>query len=100
MIKNFSFEGVLLQKAIKATFANRQTAVPQSLPIALTEVFTGNSEVIADWQAFIKRNKITSDADLEAVIESLGEFFKPIIDAEANDTIFDQNWSFPNRWEI
>jgi len=100
LIKNFLFDGELLQKAIKATFANRQTAVPQSLPRALTEVFTKNSEVIADWKAFIKRGKITSDADFELVIESLRDFFTPIIEAEVNNLTFEKNWSFSTGWKM
>lgn len=100
LIKNFSFEGVLLQKAIKATFANRQTAVPTKLPIAFTEIFTKNVEAITDWTAFIKRNKIKSDTDFGKVVESLRGFFEPIIEAENNEAIFDQNWSFPNGWVI
>lgn len=100
LIKNFSFEGNLLQKAIRATFANRQTAVPEKLPVALTETFTKNSETIADWKAFIKRGKIESETDFDKVIESLRVFFEPLIEAENNDTIFNQDWSFPNGWEI
>lgn len=99
LIKNFSFEGELLQKAIRATFANRQTAVPQDLPVALTEVFTGNSQVIADWKAFIKRGKIASDTDFELVIESLRVFFTPIIEAEARNTTLDRNWKSQAGWE-
>lgn len=99
LIKNFSFEGELIQKAIRATFANRQTVVPQDLPVALTEVFTRNSEVIADWRAFIKRGKITSDTDFESVIESLREFFKPIIEAETQNTALGRNWTPKAGWK-
>lgn len=98
LIKNFSFEGELLQKAIRATFANRQTAVPQTLPVALTEVFTGNSEANADWKAFIKRGRITSDTDFEVVIESLREFFTPIIEAEADNITLEKNWTPSTGW--
>jgi predicted nucleotidyltransferase component of viral defense system len=99
LIKNFSFEGVILQKAIKATFANRETVVPTSPPIALTEIFTKNVDVIADWAAFIKRNKITSDADLESVIESLRGFFEPIMEAESKNIAFDKNWTVADGWQ-
>ncbi len=100
LIKNFSFEGELLQKAIRATFANRQTAVPQALPVALSEVFTGNSDVVADWKAFIRRGRITSDTEFESVINNLRGFFAPIIDAEAENKVFEGKWSSPNGWEV
>jgi predicted nucleotidyltransferase component of viral defense system len=99
LIKNFSFDGALLQKAIKATFANRQTAVPQSLPVALTDVFRANSEIIADWKGFIKRGKITFDTDLESVIDSLRDFFAPVIETESQNTVLDKNWTFQTGWK-
>jgi len=98
LIKNFQFEGRLLQKAIRATFANRQTAVPEEVPIALTDVFIKNSETIADWKAFIKRGRITSDTNLELLIENLREFFVPIIEAEAKHSDFDKNWTANDGW--
>jgi hypothetical protein len=88
LIKEFSFDGKLLQRAIRATFARRQTAVPRAVPIALTETFTGDSEVIADWKAFIKRGKITSDTELNSVIENLRIFFAPLVKAEAENAAF------------
>ncbi len=39
LIKEFDFDGALLQKAIRATFAARQTSVPQTFPTALTDAF-------------------------------------------------------------
>ena len=99
LIKNFSFDGEMIRKAIKATFANRKTDHPTLAPIALTEVFTKNSEVVTNWQAFIKRNKITSDTDFELVIESLRGFFAPLIEAEAKNRVFGKRWSFKNGWK-
>lgn len=100
LIKNFPFEGELLQKAIRATFANRQTVVPRALPVALSEVFTGNSDVVADWKAFIRRGRITSDTEFESVMNNLRGFFEPIIEAEAENKVFEGKWSFPQGWEV
>lgn len=100
LIKECSFDGALLQKAIRATFTNRKTIVPQTLPVAITVDFTKNPEIGADWKAFIKRNKITSETDFAAVIKSLRGFFTPLIEAEAENTVFDRNWTFPNGWEF
>ncbi len=100
LIKEFSFDGELLQRAIRATFARRQTAVPRAVPIALTEIFTGASEVIADWKAFIKRGKITADTELNSVIENLRIFFAPLVEAEAENAEFRKNWSAQTGWTI
>lgn len=99
LIKECSFDGELVQKAIRSTFANRRTTVPQTLPIALTDDFTKIPEISTDWKAFIKRNKITSDTDFTTVVESLRDFFTPLIEAEAKIAVFDKNWSFSNGWE-
>lgn len=100
LIKEFSFDGELLQRAIRATFARRQTAVPRTVPIALTEIFTGDSEVIADWKAFIKRGKITSNTELNSVIENLRNFFAPLVEAEAETAVFRKNWTAQTGWTI
>ena len=76
LIKEFDFDGALLQKAIRATFAARQTSVPQTFPTALTDTFAENASTAADWTAFIKRSRITSDTDFLAVLESLRGFFR------------------------
>ena len=99
LIKESSFDGGTIQNAIRSTFANRKTAVPEILPIALTEDFIKNPEIGTDWKAFIKRNKIKADTDFAAVIESLRVFFYPLIKAEAENSLFDENWTFSNGWE-
>lgn len=98
LIREFSFDGALLQKAIKATFARRQTAVPHTIPIALTDAFTKNPETRADWKAFINRSKITSDSDLESLIESLRGFFMPLIEAESDGAEFNKQWRAQIGW--
>jgi predicted nucleotidyltransferase component of viral defense system len=99
LIKEFSFDGALLQKAIRATFDRRQTAIPRAAPIALTDSFTKNLEIIADWKAFIKRGKITADTDFESVIASLRSFFMPIIETEAENAAFRKRWKVHTGWE-
>lgn len=98
LIKEFEFDGELLQKAIKATFAVRQTPVPQNLPLALTAEFFENSLILPRWNAFIKRNRITTETDFAAVIQKLSEFFVPIIEAEAQKTVFTKVWNNKKKW--
>lgn len=99
LIKEFDFDGALLQKAIRATFAARQTSVPQTFPTALTDAFAENASTTADWTAFIKRSRITSDIDFLAVLESLREFFAPLIEAEAGNANFGKTWTAQKGWE-
>ena len=99
LIKEFDFDGALLQKAVRATFAARQTSVPQTFPTALTDAFAENASTAADWTAFIKRSRITSDTDFLAVLESLREFFAPLIQAEARNASFAMTWTAQEGWK-
>ncbi len=98
LIKEFEFGGELLQTAIKATFAARQTAMPRDLPIALTDEFAGNPLIVSRWNAFIRRNRITSETDLTALIENLREFFTPFVEAEKQNVIFTKSWANERKW--
>jgi hypothetical protein len=98
LIKEFEFGGELLQTAIKATFAARQTAMPREMPLALTDEFAGNPLIISRWKAFIRRNRITSETDLTALIENLREFFTPLVEAEKQSVVFTKSWANERKW--
>lgn len=98
LIKEFEFGGELLQTAIKATFAARRTAMPRDLPLALTDDFAGNPLIISRWNAFIRRNRITSETDLTALIENLREFLTPLVEAEKQNVVFTESWTNERKW--
>lgn len=98
LIKEFEFDGALLQKAVKATFASRQTPFPQSLPLALTDEFAANPSIIPRWNAFVKRNRIIIEIDFASIIENLREFFAPIIEAETDNKTFNKYWTAEQKW--
>lgn len=101
LIKEFDFDGALLQKAVRATFDSRQTAFPKDLPIALTDAFANNLLIIPRWSGFIKRNRITAETDFALVIKTLRQFFAPLIEAETyGKQDFNQNWRATKReWD-
>lgn len=98
LIKEFEFEGELLQQAIEKTFANRQTKFPADLPVALSDDFAADPLKLSLWNGFIYRNKITAETDLAEVIKNLREFFLPVIEAGVKDIEFNQNWSPGYGW--
>ncbi len=63
-INNFS--GELLQKAIQITFNQRETPVPTSRPVGLTNEYALTHQI--DWQRFIDKNKLTQDGGLCKVL--------------------------------
>lgn len=47
----------MLTQAIKATFERRGGAVPDALPIGLTDEFAQDASRQSLWQAFLKKNE-------------------------------------------
>ncbi len=99
LIEKFEFDGKVLQKAITATFKNRQTDFPTELPLALTNEFATNPAVILRWKGFIKRNKITKNADFGKIIETLRSFYEPIIEAIIANQAFSKSWTGEQNWQ-
>lgn len=74
--KSFDFAGDRLARAIAATFARRETAVPVDLPDALTPAFANDEQKQRQWNAFV-RDVSANPGSLEDVVASLAEFLMP-----------------------
>lgn len=74
--KSFDFAGDRLARAIAATFARRETAVPVDLPDALTPAFANDEQKQRQWNAFI-RDVSANPGRLENVVTSLADFLMP-----------------------
>lgn len=74
--KSFDFAGDRLSRAIAATFARRETAIPVDLPDALTPAFAGDEQKQRQWSAFV-RDVSANPGGLEDVATSLAEFLMP-----------------------
>ena len=99
LIKYLKFDGKLLQKAIRNTFATRQSKLPQELPVGLTDDFAASELKLSLWSGFIRRNNIKTETDFAEVIANLREFFTPLIKAETKKAEFDQNWLPQKGWQ-
>ena len=74
--KSFDFDGDRLARAIAATFARRETAIPVDLPDALTPAFANDEQKQRQWNAFVG-DVSASPASLEDVVGNLAEFLMP-----------------------
>jgi len=74
--KSFAFDGDRLPRAIAATFARRETPIPQDLPDALTPAFADDEQKQRQWRAFI-RDVAHDPGDLAVVIGDLAAFLMP-----------------------
>lgn len=75
---SFQLEPELVQTAVEKTFARRRTPLPRQIPVALTEQFAKEKQ--AQWQAFLKRSKITgAPTALIEVLIVLRTKFEPML---------------------
>lgn len=94
----YNIDGKLLQSAIKSTFDQRETSIPEALPVAFTDVFAEENQ--KNWYIFIKRNNlaIKQIEDLKNVIYRLRIFLMPPIQFLLKAEIFDKKWLPRNNW--
>ncbi|MFH1700767.1 MAG: nucleotidyl transferase AbiEii/AbiGii toxin family protein [Candidatus Zixiibacteriota bacterium] len=91
--KTFSFDGNTLVKAIKATFKQRGTQIPEEIPIALSDEFANNTDKNTQWKAFINRNSLENfGVDFPHLIKALGEFLIEPLQAAALGSPFIYKW--------
>jgi predicted nucleotidyltransferase component of viral defense system len=99
LARNFPFEGVLLENAIRATFARRRTDLPNGLPFALSSAFAGAPAKQVQWKAFITRTSTASGAlDLPAVVDQIRAFLVPVLEGLTRMTASSQKWSPETGW--
>ena len=99
LAKQFEFAGLKLSKAIKTTFARRNTELPKSLPATLSEQFTQDTIVRSRWAAFLRRSRLQdSDLDLAVVSKEIWAFLQPVTNALITEKPFPKSWKPGGPW--
>jgi len=94
-----AFDGAVLGRAIAATFARRETALPASRPVALTAEFAGRPDVQTRWSAFLRRNRLeVGEHTFPMMIMDLADFLMPVLATLSGGTGFDQIWPPGGPW--
>jgi hypothetical protein len=93
-----NFEGALLVIAVTATFERRRTAIPQGVPIGLSDEFFTDSQKEKQWQGFLRKNALAR-LSLEKVISDLREFLLPVLATISTDGRLDRTWHAKNGWQ-
>ncbi|MBN1459588.1 MAG: nucleotidyl transferase AbiEii/AbiGii toxin family protein [Armatimonadetes bacterium] len=75
--RQFEFSGERLCQAISATFSRRKTPLPTGVPVALSPEFAADPGKQTQWRAFVRRSRLTPEADLSDVVAALREFLMP-----------------------
>lgn len=94
--ETMSFEGELLCQALLATFARRETPIPETQPMAFTPEFAEEGLKIQQWNAFSRRLK--QQFELAKIMTKLDAFLMPPSRAAAHKEIFRANWHPGKGW--
>ena len=93
-----TIDGLTLQQAIKVTFKNRSTPIPDGFPILQSQSFVNDRQRL--WRAFINREHMESGEvdNFPEVIQRLNDFLLPVVDATLKTAEFDEVWSPAEGW--
>ena len=72
LLHDTTMDDAELQRAIEATFKRRQTAVPGTQPIGLSDAFAEDATKQVQWRAFLKKNRLEA-IDLAEVVSYVRE---------------------------
>ena len=72
LLHDTALDDAELQRAIEATFTRRQTAMPGTQPISLSDAFAEDATKQVQWRAFLKKNRLQA-MDLAEVVRYVRE---------------------------
>lgn len=99
LARHSDFDGAVLSRAVRATFERRRTAIPNAIPIGLTDEFAEDIQKEKQWQAFLRRNTL-DQKPLAMVIGELQAFLFPVLTAIATDGSHDYPWRAGAGWQM
>ena len=94
------FEGIVLQEALKETFANRNTVFERN-PIVFSDEFKKNKEKKKQWEAFIRRTRMQNiPEDFEDILSQIIKFINPVYERILAEDDFIKSWSHEKKMWI
>ena len=99
LASRFEFDGPRLGDAIRATFARRNTDMPEHEPIALRTEFAQLRDKPTQWRAFVRRSRLLDkDVALATVVEHLHRFLWPVALGLLNAHAMPRAWPAGGPW--
>lgn len=101
LCSTLQFTGQDLADAFAATFAKRETALPDRTPLELTDEFTGQPSTARMWVSYrqnLAKAGIHAPEDLTEVAARIAEFVTPALGAAAAEVPFERVWSPDDGW--
>jgi hypothetical protein len=94
--RQFEFSGSSLREAIRQTFSNRETTIPESIEV-FEESFADKKQM--QWTAFRKRLKQDHIPEkFLDIIKTLKVFLEPVIKVIAVEGSFNKTWNIERFW--
>lgn len=94
--RQLHFNGEKLAKAIKGTFNNRQTDIPEDIEAFKDEFMRDKHQ---QWKAFTKKIQQSGQTpEFPEVINDIKRFALPVLSAIRNDFTFSKDWDYSNGW--
>lgn len=97
LAKHSDFDGSVLSQAVAATFARRSTALPEGIPIGLSDGFINDAQKAKQWLAFLRKNALEPML-LETVIGDLRDFLLPVLASVSAGSTLDRAWRAGEGW--
>lgn len=95
--KHSQIDGSLLVRAIAATFARRETALPENTPAGLGDELLADNRKQNEWRAFPSKNKMTAP-NLADVTILPRTFLSPAIERARGNINFKSSWRPGGPW--
>lgn len=94
----FDFDGVLLVKAIQATFNRRGTPIPAELPVTLSPQFVHDSGKAKQWSAFASKSCAVNVGDFATVMEHVARFVTEPLKQARSSAPWKATWPKGGPW--
>ena len=78
LLSQAAFDPVVLAQAIHATCLRRETALPEDWPTGLDDEFASDVAKLAQWQAFLRKNRLEAPALAELIAELRTALTQPL----------------------
>lgn len=78
LIREGAMDEAAQRAAIRATFERRGTQLPEDVPFGLTDEFSHDRQKQAQWQAFLRRNRLDG-ISLEDAASEIRSFVRPLL---------------------
>ncbi len=99
LAQQFDFNGPVLARSIKATFEQRQTDIDPE-PIALQPEFAEDDAAATQWQAFIRKGKLTdAPTEFTEVTRTIRRFIGPVARSWSEVDEWVMTWTAGGAWQ-